>query len=84
MSHQAFRYDFSFKELIYFLFGKKICPKCGKTLMKIKDYETVSGAQFNRKTDPFFVPNANVKHYIYKYQCSACHSEYTLKELSDM
>lgn len=25
---KAFRYDFTMKELSYFLFSKKICPNC--------------------------------------------------------
>lgn len=41
MKHDAFRYDFTYKELIYFLFKKKRCPKCNCQLTKSKVYETV-------------------------------------------
>ena len=41
--YQAFRYDFTMKELIYFLFGKKTCPKCNGKLNKSKSYEIVDG-----------------------------------------
>ena len=34
MSVQSFRYDFTAKELAYFLFKKKTCPKCGEQMKK--------------------------------------------------
>lgn len=82
MKHNALRYDFTGKELIYFIFKKKICPKCGGIMIKSKGYETVKGAVFNGKTDPFFIQNAKVKHYRYFFTCQQCNSEFTLSELS--
>ena len=82
MQHDAFRYDFTGKELIYFLFKKKMCPKCGGKMIKSKGYETVEGRVFNRKADAFFIPNAKVKHYLYFFTCQQCNSEFTLSELS--
>lgn len=82
MGHDAFRYDFTGKELAYFLFKKKICPKCKGKMTKSKGYETVEGSALNNKTEDFFVPSARVKHYLYFYTCQACGSEFTLSELS--
>ena len=81
VKQDAFRYDFTFKELFYFLFTKKICPKCGWVMDKRKDYETAKGSEFNSKSSAFFIPHAKVKHYIYSFTCPKCGSQYTLKEL---
>ena len=64
MKHDGFRYDFTGKELLYFLFGKKICPKCPGKLVKSKGYETVEGSVFNSKTADFFflVQKSNIIH----------------------
>jgi len=82
MEHNAFRYDFTPKELLYFLFRKKCCPECGGKLIKSKGYETVAGETFNSKSDAFFVPNAKVKHFLYFFNCYQCGAEFTLNELS--
>lgn len=82
MKHDAFRYDFTGKELAYFLFKKKECPKCNGKLIKSKGYETVEGSIFNTKTAAFFVPTAKVKHYLYIFTCKNCGTEFTLSELS--
>lgn len=82
MEHDGFRYDFTGKELSYFLFGKKVCPKCKGKLIKSKGYETVEGAKFNSRSSAFFVSNTNVKHYLYFYNCEKCNAEYTLSELA--
>lgn len=83
MEHDAFRYEFTGNELSYFLFKKKICPKCGGKMIKSKGYETIEGRLVNRKSDGFFVPNAKVKRYLYFFTCQECGSEYTLNELSN-
>lgn len=49
----AFRYEFNMRELFYFLFAKKICPKCGGILDKKKDYEIVKGTNFSK--DQLFI-----------------------------
>ena len=82
MAHDAFRYDFTGKELVYLLFRKKICPKCNCRMIKRKGYETVYGAAFNKKIDAFFTPNAKVKHYLYFFTCPNCGAQFTLSELS--
>lgn len=79
---KAFRYDFTMKELGYFLFKKKNCPKCNHKMIKSKDYEIVNGSTFNSRGSAFFIPNSKVKHYYYLYNCSNCGSQFTLKELS--
>lgn len=83
MEHDAFQYDFTFKELVYFLFKKKSCPKCGGQMIKSKGFETKIGSDLNSKANAFFVPNARVKHYLYYYTCQNCGSRFTLNELSE-
>jgi len=82
MKHDAFSYQFSFGELKYFLFGKKICPKCGGMMSKHKGYETRKGSELNGRSDPFFISNARVKHYIYNFKCQQCGTQYRLEELA--
>ena len=81
MKQQAFSYDFTMKELIYFLFKKKRCPDCGGKMTKNKRHEIVEGSKINSGSDPFFVQNAKVKYYYYTYICSKCGSEYKLTDL---
>lgn len=80
---KAFRYDFTMKELKFYLFNKKNCPKCDYKMIKSKDYEIVNGSTFNSRGSAFFIPNSKVKHYYYLYNCSNCGTQYTLKELAD-
>lgn len=82
MEHEGFQYDFTMKELSYFLSRKKICPKCGGKLQKVKGYETRSGAELNSKADPMFVPQIKVKRYRYSFTCRECGSSFTLEELA--
>lgn len=82
MKCNAFRYDFTMKELLYFLFLKKTCPNCGNKMTKNKDYEIVNGSTFNTKSVPLYVQGrSKVKHYHYLFSCSKCGSQYALKEL---
>lgn len=82
MKHDGFRYDFTGKELKYFLFGKKVCPKCHGKLEQNKGFETVEGAVFNSKSEAFFIPNSQIKHYLYIYCCEKCGAEFKLSELA--
>ena len=84
MKHDAFRYDFTLKELWFFLFKGKQCPKCGGRLCREKRFETAAGSDFNSRSADPFVGNARVKHYMYYYTCRDCGSEYSLKELCEM
>ena len=34
---KSFRYEFTMRELFYFLFSNKDCPECGNKMKKIKD-----------------------------------------------
>lgn len=81
--YDAFCYDFSSKEFRYFLFGKKICPKCGGRLQKQKCHELKRGSDFNSRSVDTFVPQAKVKHYFYVYICEKCGAEYSLTELAE-
>ena len=71
------------KELFYLLFRKKSCPHCGGRMEKEKSFETRNGRDFNSTSDPFFVPNASVKHYLYSFRCLECGRSYPLKDLSE-
>ena len=83
MKHTAFRYDFTFRELIYFLFAKKKCPHYGGKLDKHKDFETVDGSVFQSSSNPlFFIQDNKVKRYVYSYSCKNCGRLYSLRDLS--
>lgn len=81
MEHDAFRYDFTFRELFYFLFRKKECPRCRKCMTRQKAFESVPGREFNSRSADSFRQNANVKHYYYVYNCTNCGVSYKLNEL---
>ena len=81
MKSDGFSYQFTAKELFYFLFKKKICPACGNIMKKEKTYEIVEGKKLNSKSDDFFIANGKIKNYIYKFKCPNCRKEYKLSEL---
>ena len=83
MKHDGFRYEFTMKELAYFLLKKKACPRCRGNMTRSKGYETVDGREVNSSSDAFFVPNAKIKRYQYFYSCERCGREYTLHELAE-
>ena len=81
---KSFRYDFTMKELKYYLFSKKNCPKCNNKMTKSKGYELVDGSIFNTASTPLYIQGRNeVKYYHYLFNCSNCGSQYTLKELAN-
>lgn len=82
MSMQSFRYDFTAKELTYFLFKKKTCPKCGEKMEKEKCGETIDGSVFNTNSVPLYIQGRQVKHYFYRFTCQQCGANFTLTELS--
>ena len=82
MKTESFRYDFSTRELIYFLFRKKSCPKCGGIMKKEKYFEVVDGSVFNGRSVCHYVNGRKVKHYVYRFTCNKCGSSFTLSELA--
>lgn len=75
MDTKGFRYEFTFKEMVYFLFRKKVCPCCKGSLQKVKVFDVVisdSRLNFGRE----------IKQYSYRYKCKSCGKEYSLGELS--
>ena len=84
MKHEGFRYEFTMKELRYFLFGDKKCPECRSLLNRQKRFHSVKGSVYDSKTEVSFSRAATVKQYEYAYKCEGCGREYTLTELSDM
>lgn len=82
MSKPAFRYEFTGKEFIYFLFKKKICPRCGGIMTKEKCCEMVDGSIFNTMAVPLYIQGRQVKYYFYRFACDDCNSKFTLSELS--
>ena len=82
MKHNAFRMDFTPKELRYFLFGKKICPRCGGMMDRSREFETRQGCEFHDR-EPFIAGNARVKYYFYVFTCQECGRKYRLSELAE-
>lgn len=82
MNLQSFRYEFTAKELAYFLVKKKKCPKCGGKMKKNKCCETVDGSVFNTNSVPLYIQGSQVKHYFYLFACQECGAEFTLNDLS--
>lgn len=80
---QSFSYDFTMKELAYFLFGKKVCPNCGGIMEKEKCCEIVDGSMFNTNSVPLYIYGRdNVRHYFYRFNCASCGASFRLSELS--
>ena len=77
----GFRYEFTGKELVYFLFGRKKCPECGTKMKKTKRFRTVDGAKFNTASVPLYIKGRKIKEYYYLFICDKCGSEYELKDL---
>ncbi len=81
----AFYYSFKPRELKYFLFGKKLCPRCGGKLVRSKESFTTRGAlpnTINTSSDVTFIDTSKVKYYFYVYTCQECQSRYSLEELA--
>lgn len=82
MNGKSFIYEFTLKELAYFLFKKKSCPRCGGTMKKEKCCEIVDGSIFNTNSVPLYIQGrSQVKHYFYCFVCPECGSKFTLSEL---
>ena len=82
---KSFRYDFTMKELKYFLFNKKNCPKCNHKMIKSKGYELIDGSKISTVSTPLYIQGRkDVKHYHYLFNCSNCGTQYTLKELAEI
>lgn len=72
MDSKGFRYEFTIKELLYFLFRKKECPYCKGSLAKVRVFEVEisdSRLNFGRK----------IKQYSYRYKCKSCGKEFSLE-----
>ncbi len=82
MDEKGFRYEFSGKELTYFLFKEKVCPSCGGVLKKSKSFETVDGSIFDTVSVPLYIKGRKVKRYFYSFTCGKCNSSYELSELA--
>ena len=78
---KSFRYEFTPKELRYFLFKKKICPNCGQLLEK----ERVA----NVSQDSILHPGVSgsgieATRYSYQFNCKACEASFSLSELAEL
>lgn len=80
--HDAFRYDFTPRELLFLLFGKKTCPACGCPMERVKLHETVKGREFNTRSSAPFHAGADVLRYRYTYRCGRCGRTYSLERLA--
>ena len=83
MKHQAIRIDFTPRELWYFLFRKKICPRCGGRLEKHKKWETRLGSEFASSGEEFLAGNMKVKYGSYFFCCPSCGGRYSLTRLAE-
>lgn len=82
VNENAFQYEFTGKEIVYFLFRKKVCPHCGSKLSKTKNYETVEGYKLNNNQEAFFIPDAKVKRYHHLFFCHSCQIVYPISDLA--
>ena len=82
MEYSEFRYDFTMRELGYFLFAKKVCPRCSGKLKKEKSFEIVPCSQFSTKSHRIS-GTRKVKHYFYSYTCTTCGLSFPLSELAN-
>lgn len=82
MKHDDLQYEFTIKELTYYLFKKKICPQCSGKMIKGKYYETVDGHALNNAHEAFFAANARVKRYHHIFTCPNCKAVYPISELA--
>lgn len=80
--HDAFRYDFTPREFLFFLFGKKTCPACGGPMGRVKLREHVKGREFNTRSSAPFHAGADILHYRYEYRCGRCGRTYSLEQLA--
>ena len=80
--HTAFCYSFTPRQLKYFLFGKKTCPRCGGALRRHKGYTTLHGTMPHSHDKPIRVDASRVKLYRYQYLCDACGAAFSLEELA--
>lgn len=80
--HDAFRYDFTPREFLFLLFGKKTCPVCGGPMERVKLRETMKGREFNTRSSAPFHAGANVLRYRYAYRCRCCDRTYSLERLA--
>jgi len=70
-------YSFSLGELVYLLFKKKVCHKCGSDLEKHK------GSAVRTETrSPLFKQGVQVKDYKYYFVCTEYESHFSLSELA--
>ena len=80
--HTALCYSFTPRQLKYFLFGKKTCPRCGGALRRHKGYTTLHGTMPHSHDKPIRVDTSWVKLYRYHYICDACGAAFSLEELA--
>lgn len=83
MKTKGFTYQFSAKELKFFLFGKKLCPKCGASLIQEKCAEMADGQTLASASTPLYIQGRGVKRYFYRYHCNNCSAEYELSQLAN-
>ena len=81
--HTAFCYSFTPREMWYFLFGKKICSRCGGALRKCKGHATLHGRCPIPTINPSGSDTSRVKYYRYHYTCDACGAVFSLAELAE-
>jgi len=77
VSGTEMRYSFTFGELAYLLFRKKLCRNCGGDLEKYKDFAVRTEIR-----SPLFKNGVEVKEYKYHFVCTVCEAQFSLNELA--
>ncbi len=79
----AFSMEFTPRELSYFLFKRKICPKCGGKMQKQRCSEIVDGRKmYTSMSAPLYVQRREVRHDSYLFVCGECGKKFTLTDLA--
>ena len=82
MKTKGFAYQFTGKELMFVLFGRKLCPECGEKLTRQKQENIVDGKSISSVSTPLYIQGRKVKKYNYIYCCKNCKNEYNLSQLA--
>lgn len=88
MSASSFSIRLEPNELKYLLFGKKVCPECGGTLIKSRESEIRTGKELNDENNHsahgyFPMDNEDVRCYTWYFTCSACGARFPLSKLAE-
>lgn len=68
------------KEILYFFFKKKVCPKCGEKMRKEKQVESLGEGVDSVELGKFYIGE---RHEVtLSYRCVKCNKVYSIGELT--